>query len=700
MSGYTTDPDAVHIDIHVPFTLLAIDPSLQGICLWGQRTGAAEPYIEWLVNVVNARSAQRSVQRSVQRSAQRSVRRFGQRPVRMPANATPASVTLPVGREHSGNASVAGGRRGTVDAAEVDGLIQTTGALLQRARGGVLIIESADLVSRPTAAALVRALARMPIDERPVLIARSEEHPSLWPLIAQQCAFWVREPRPVAPWSFGQVAFGGKAAVIDDDATTIDIRDVITAASTLQNIELTPDALQQIMSRIDLHGGTVPANIHGVDLFVARAAKALAALNDASKIRSEHIETASQLIAAPRFSDGESVEQSTSEPDPGAVAEPDTSDTNTSSSHGLPPLSDSPTNPAPATPGTDGEPDEESGRESNERTTSGMSAHTAERQSESSVPANGTGPPGSHAPDGVAGGDASRVIVVPPAALFAALTLPAADLDRPAHAPRARLGATGTPAGVAPGYALGHPVALGATLQAAIPWQRLRRPRPGASSAPVVQIRPDDLRSHRRRPRPKVLYIIAVDGSGSMAQGRMQLAKSAALAVLAGAYRERRFVSLIDFRGDQATLVCPPGRSSAQIRRLITAMPSGGGTPLPAALALARDVARRWLHTNPIGTVNVIMFTDGKANVPLRAKATQPVGEYNAAPTDESRASSASRRAVARRDIVEIAEQLSTMPVTISLVDNHSWRPTPELHDLAHMLNAPIVRVSHRRLPR
>lgn len=675
MSGYTTDPVAVRIDIHVPFTLLAIDPSLQGICLWDQRTGALEPYIEWLVDIVNERSAQRS--------PQRAVRRFGQRPVRLPANATPASVAIDERRGVTAGATVTG-----AGSASFGG---TRGNLLARARGGVLIIEAADLVSRATAAALVRALARMPIGERPVLIARSEEHPSLWPLIAEQCAFWVREPRPNTPWTAGQRGLADEASGADELLASP--KNIPAAVTRLQGIPLTPDGLQQMMRRSELHDGTVPANIHGVDLFVARAAKALAALHDASDITTDHIAAAWQLVAAPRFSEGESAKQSTSQSDPVGVAEPDSSNTNTSSSHGLPPLSDGPTNPTPVTPRAAGEPDEASGHESNHRTPSGMSAHRAERQSESSVPASGASPLGSRAPDGVAGGDASRVMVVPPAALFAALTLPAADLDRPAQA-RARLGATGTPAGVAPGYRHGHPVALGATLQAAIPWQRLRTPRPGVSAASMLQVRPEDLRSHRRRPRPKVLYIIAVDGSGSMAHGRMQLAKSAALAVLAGAYRERRFVSLIDFRGSGATLMCPPGRSSATIRRLITTMPSGGGTPLPAALALARDVALRWLQTNPTGMVSLIMFTDGKANVPLQTE-DRNAASHGPTPQDDLRRSK-SRRAAARRDIVDVATQLREAGIGVRLVDSNSWRPSPELYDLGEILDAPIVRVAQR----
>src|SRR5690606_40306843 len=126
------------------------------------------------------------------------------------------------------------------------------------------------------------------------------------------------------------------------------------------------------------------------------------------------------------------------------------------------------------------------------------------------------------------------------------------------------------------------------------------------------------------------LYILAVDGSGSMAQGRMHLAKGAAVSVLASAYRERRYVALIDFRHRSARLVCPPGRSAALIRRQIAALPSGGGTPLPAALALAARLVHRWRLRHPDGRAVLVLFTDGKANVPLpdtpRAGATAGAG--------------------------------------------------------------------------
>lgn len=675
VTGQTTNEVAMHTPFHIPFFLLAAEPLLQGICLWGPRTGFAEHSIEWLL------------------------RQRGGRPVRLPVNAMPESVGIdPV-------ATTVGS-----DAAPV-----TTGVgLLERARGGTIIIEAADLVSRATAAALVRALAHMRGKERPLLIARSEVHPSQWPLIADQCAFWVREPEPGSLYMTWQSDFGDDGAPSDayDHDNILHDLDLDAAATSLQHIRLSGPVVERIVSRLRDHHGEV-GNGHGVDLFAARTAAALAAVDRASSVTAEHVETALQLVAAPRWSDQVPSDHALGDQElaDGAMMEQQAARSTYDNEH----------NDAPADRRTDA--GANYGEDPNIRTatdTNGLSTgiRNGTQSDTEPQPINA---------DHDAGDGSPRLIVVPPAALFTALSMPNEQADRQRLSVRARIGETGTPAGVAPGYVRGHRVALGATLQAAIPWQRLRRnepegridpdlrhqsggrsqsggrPHSGITSSPIVQIRPDDLRSYRRQPRPKTLYIIAVDGSGSMARGRMQMAKSAALSVLSGAYRERRYVSLIDFRGDDATLMCPPGRSSAAIRKLITAMPSGGGTPIPAALALARDVARRWVANNPQTSVSLIMFTDGKANVPL-SRGTSTLSKSSATstpsetPPGKIRSTTAvSRRAEARDDMIRLAQQLRDIPVHVRFVDSDGWRVSPELHDVAMLLGATIVRLNRRQ---
>ena len=98
-------------------------------------------------------------------------------------------------------------------------------------------------------------------------------------------------------------------------------------------------------------------------------------------------------------------------------------------------------------------------------------------------------------------------------------------------------------------------------------------------------------------------------------------AKGAALTLLERAYRRRDRVALISARGAQAELLLPPTRSIARARRLLEALPAGGGTPLASALALAETVATR-AAAGGYGRALLVLLTDGRGNVPLAAPAT------------------------------------------------------------------------------
>jgi magnesium chelatase subunit D len=90
-------------------------------------------------------------------------------------------------------------------------------------------------------------------------------------------------------------------------------------------------------------------------------------------------------------------------------------------------------------------------------------------------------------------------------------------------------------------------VAIDATLRAAAPFQRKRRARvPGRTG---VRIEPSDLRFKEFKHRAGVLFIFAVDASGSMAINRLAQAKGALTRLLQQAYLHRDKVALISFRG-------------------------------------------------------------------------------------------------------------------------------------------------------
>ncbi|HMA37662.1 MAG TPA: VWA domain-containing protein, partial [Chloroflexia bacterium] len=135
-----------------------------------------------------------------------------------------------------------------------------------------------------------------------------------------------------------------------------------------------------------------------------------------------------------------------------------------------------------------------------------------------------------------------------------------------------------------------------------------------------LRLRPADLRWRTPQAPAGVLFLLAVDASGSMARNRLGAAKGAALVLLERAYRHRDQVALIGVRGPEAQLLVPPTRSVARARRLLESLPAGGGTPLASALALSLAIAARAALTGHRQTL-LVLLTDGRANVPLAGRA-------------------------------------------------------------------------------
>ena len=175
--------------------------------------------------------------------------------------------------------------------------------------------------------------------------------------------------------------------------------------------------------------------------------------------------------------------------------------------------------------------------------------------------------------------------------------------------------------GTRPGHPrCGHRLDLVETLRVAAPWQRVRGREPGAPLA----VRTGDLRVERRRRPLGTTTVVVVDASGSAALGRLAEAKGAAELLLAESYARRDHVALVAFRGSEATVMLPPTRALARARRVVSALPAGGGTPLAAALVSAADLARSAQRGG--ARPAVVLLTDGRGNIALdgtpgRAKA-------------------------------------------------------------------------------
>ena len=159
-------------------------------------------------------------------------------------------------------------------------------------------------------------------------------------------------------------------------------------------------------------------------------------------------------------------------------------------------------------------------------------------------------------------------------------------------------------------------LALDATRRAAAPLQSLRRARGDKSPAAMIEIKPTDLRYKRLKRRSGMLFIFAVDASGSMALNRMAQAKGALTRLLQQAYLHRDSVALISFRRNAADLLLAPTRSVELAKQLVDALPTGGATPIAAAVMQAIEVAR---HARLRGTSQamLMLLTDGRSNVGL-----------------------------------------------------------------------------------
>jgi magnesium chelatase subunit D len=124
-----------------------------------------------------------------------------------------------------------------------------------------------------------------------------------------------------------------------------------------------------------------------------------------------------------------------------------------------------------------------------------------------------------------------------------------------------------------------------------------------------------DLREHVRTGQEANLLVFLVDASGSMgARRRMAQVKGTILGLLEDAYRRRDRIALITFRGDDATLILPPTSSVEQAARLMTVLPTGGGTPLAAGLDRTRALIAAERVKDPTRRSMALVITDGRAS--------------------------------------------------------------------------------------
>ncbi|MFQ3597864.1 MAG: magnesium chelatase ATPase subunit D [Chloroherpetonaceae bacterium] len=158
-------------------------------------------------------------------------------------------------------------------------------------------------------------------------------------------------------------------------------------------------------------------------------------------------------------------------------------------------------------------------------------------------------------------------------------------------------------------------LALVPTMIQAAPFQRVRKQSKRRSSSALI-ITKDDIRIKRFRDKAGTLFIFIVDASGSMALNRMQQAKGAVTKLLQEAYVHRDQVALIAFRGKQAEMLLPPSQSVDRAKRALDVLPTGGGTPLASAMLLGLETAKQ-MKSKGITQTMLVFITDGRGNIAL-----------------------------------------------------------------------------------
>jgi magnesium chelatase subunit D len=150
---------------------------------------------------------------------------------------------------------------------------------------------------------------------------------------------------------------------------------------------------------------------------------------------------------------------------------------------------------------------------------------------------------------------------------------------------------------------------LTSTVLAAAPHQRAR-----GRTGPGLRIAREDLRQATVEGREGNLVLFVVDASGSMgSRTRMSTVKGAVLSLLLDAYQRRDKVGLITFRGSSAELALPPTWSVEAAAARLTALPTGGRTPLAAGLLRAHEVLRVERIRDPQRRPLLVVVTDGRA---------------------------------------------------------------------------------------
>ncbi|NEK87380.1 putative cobaltochelatase [Blastococcus saxobsidens] len=222
---------------------------------------------------------------------------------------------------------------------------------------------------------------------------------------------------------------------------------------------------------------------------------------------------------------------------------------------------------------------------------------------------------------------------------------------------------------------------LASTVLAAAPHQRAR-----GRTGPGLRLAREDLRQATVEGREGNLVLFVVDASGSMgSRARMGAVKGAVLSLLLDAYQRRDKVGLVTFRGSAAEVALPPTWSVEAAAARLTALPTGGRTPLAEGLLRASEVLRVERIRDPRRRPLLVVVTDGRAT-----------GRRGGAPLAEAHAAAGRLAASGAASVVVDCE---SGPVRLGLAATlgaHLGAQTLRLEELAADALAATVRSARR----
>jgi len=214
----------------------------------------------------------------------------------------------------------------------------------------------------------------------------------------------------------------------------------------------------------------------------------------------------------------------------------------------------------------------------------------------------------------------------------------------------------------------GARIAIDATLRAMVAQARTQ----------LTPVSSDALRYKLLKDKQGTLFIFAIDASGSMAANRIARAKSTILKLLRKSYLNRDSVAIVSFHGMNANLDLPPSRSILRARRVLDSLRMGGSTPLGAGLVTTIELIE--LVGNKFGETVVLLFTDGRSNVPLRRNGLNV---------------RALRHMKIEGELRELNAALRKTGARVIVVDTQKeFESSEETRRLAHILQAQFVKLA------